>query len=273
MMRIAVAQISCIPGDVAANCAKILRFVDQARGRGCQAIVLPELIDTGYDITKLAAIAAPWDLDDSTTPLAIVAEAAREAQIFVICGLSERVGEKIYNTTAVIDKQGQLLTRYRKAHLAAYALFDEDQYVAAGGALATAALGELDWGLIICYDLRFPEISRALTVAGAEVIALSSAWPFPRLGHWQTLIRARAIENQAYLIAANRVGIDAGVTFCGASCIIDPYGVTVAAAAVDREELIVGEISGDLVHSVREYMPVLDQRREDLYQCPGSSRS
>ena len=91
------------------------------------------------------------------------------------------------------------------------------------------------------------------------------SWPFPRISHWLTLLRARAIENQAYVIAANRTGTDSSVMFCGSSCIIDPYGVVTASAAEDREELITGEIDRDITASVRGYMPLLEQRREDLY--------
>jgi len=94
---------------------------------------------------------------------------------------------------------------------------------------------------------------------------LCSAWPFPRLTHWKTLTCARAIENQAYFIAANRVGNDGTVTFCGSSCIVDPYGVIVASAAEDQEALIVGEINKDYLLSVRQRMPIFQHRRPDLY--------
>jgi predicted amidohydrolase len=120
---------------------------------------------------------------------------------------------------------------------------------------------------MICYDLRFPELSRSLVLQGAEVLVLCSAWPFPRLSHWETLIRARAIENQVYFIAANRTGTDDGaISFCGASRIVDPYGVIVTSAAEDREEMISGEISRETILAVRAKMPVLQQRRSDLYK-------
>jgi len=121
-------------------------------------------------------------------------------------------------------------------------------------------------GLTICYDLRFPEVCRALTLEhGANVLINSSAWPFPRLEHLRILALTRAIENQSYLIVANRVGSDDGVTFCGTSVIIDPYGVIVAAASADREELIQAEISQDVIDAVRQRMAVFEHRRTDLY--------
>jgi omega-amidase len=129
------------------------------------------------------------------------------------------------------------------------------------------AAGKFNLGLTICYDLRFPEVCRALAVDhGTNVIINSSAWPFPRVEHLRILALARAIENQSYLILANRVGTDDGVTFCGTSAIIDPYGAIVASASVDREELIQAEISEEVINSVRSRMAVFEHRRRDIYR-------
>ena len=118
----------------------------------------------------------------------------------------------------------------------------------------------------ICYDLRFPELYRALACdRGVDVFVISSAWPFPRVEHLRALSVARAIENQSYVILSNRVGKDGGVPFCGSSAIIDPYGVIVAAASTDREELVTAELSRDVIESVRKRMPIFEHRRRDLY--------
>jgi omega-amidase len=128
-------------------------------------------------------------------------------------------------------------------------------------------LGELRLGLSICYDLRFPEVYRTLAVKDrVNVFIISSAWPFPRVEHFRVLALARAIENQTYVIAANRVGKDDGVSFCGTSVIIDPYGVTIAAASADREELLLAEISQEVIQSVRNRMTIFAHRRPDLYK-------
>src|SRR5207247_3391720 len=116
---------------------------------------------------------------------------------------------------------------------------------------ASFALGDLRFGFSICYDLRFPEMYRKLAVeqnAGAFIV--SSAWPFPRVEHFRTLAMARAIENQSYVIASNRVGKDDELWFCGSSAIIDLRGVVLAAASADREELIHADLSAALVMSV-----------------------
>ena len=142
------------------------------------------------------------------------------------------------------------MAKYRKTHLFAPAPIEEDKCFTPGDALTSFDFGPLRFGLTICYDLRFPEIYRALAVdEGANVFAISSAWPFPRVEHQRVLATARAIENQSYVILANRVGKDDGVPFCGSSAVIDPYGVVVAAASADREELIVAE---RLVRSARD---------------------
>jgi predicted amidohydrolase len=264
-MKIAVAQIDCTPGDIKSNCAKIPEYAELAKEKGCDTVIFPELVDTGYDVMKIGEIACYWELDQDDAPISIARDAARKTGINLMCGLSEQVGDAVYNSTAVFDPEGVLIGKYRKTHLADYPLFNEGNYVRPGDTLESVGVGDMKWGLMICYELRFPELSRSLVVNGAEVLALSSAWPFPRLIHWQTLIRARAIENQSYFIAANRVGTDIDITFCGSSRIVDPYGIVVAEAAEDREEMIVGEISKDLIQSVREYIPILTQRREDLY--------
>jgi predicted amidohydrolase len=265
-MKIAIAQVKCNAGDISSNCGKILEFTGRASQMGCEAVIFPELVDTGYDMSMIRESSSFWDLDQDDSPVSIARSAARNSGIYLMCGLSEMVGETVYNTTAVFDPQGDIVGKYRKSHLAAYPLLEEDQYIVPGNSLEIADVDDMKWGLMICYDLRFPELSRSLVLNGAEVLALSSAWPFPRLSHWRTLIRARAIENQSYMLAANRVGRDGDITFCGSSCIIDPYGVIISSAGEDREELIVGDISKDLITSVRDYMPVLDQRREELYR-------
>ena len=124
-----------------------------------------------------------------------------------------------------------------------------------GDALTSFAFGGLRFGFSICYDLRFPEMYRKLVIEqNANALIVSSAWPFPRVGHLRKLAMARAIENQSYVIAASRVGADDGVSFCGTSSIIDPGGLIVASASQDREELIQAELSEELVSSTRRFV-------------------
>jgi len=219
------------------------------------------MVDSGYELSVIREKASSWD----EAPFQAIQKIAVENGIHVIGGISEKEGERIFNSIAAFNPSGELLGKYRKAHLAAYPPLDEDSCISPGNFLAIIEIGAMKWGLMICYDLRFPELSRSLVLKGAEVLMLCSAWHFPRVTHWKTLTCARAIENQAYFIAANRVGTDGLVTFCGSGCIVDPYGVIVASAAEDREALIVGEISKENLISVRSRMPIFQHRRADLY--------
>jgi predicted amidohydrolase len=120
-------------------------------------------------------------------------------------------------------------------------------------------------GLAICYDLRFPELFRAYALAGTHTVIIPAEWPNPRMAHWQTLLRARAIENQMFIIACNRVGQSGNTTFFGRSCIIDPWGETIVEAG-EQAILLTADIDIDVVDTVRKKIPVFADRRPDLYE-------
>ena len=184
----------------------------------------------------------------------------------IVSGVSERDGSSIYNSQVLVDAKGDIVAKYRKTHLYAVSPVEEQTCFAPGDTFASFALGDLRFGFSICYDLRFPELYRKLvTEKNVGAFLISSAWPFPRDEHFRVLVQARAIENQSYVIASNRVGKDDELWFCGNSAIIDPRGVTVAAASADREELIHAEVSEELVQSVRRRVNSLGHRRQDLY--------
>jgi omega-amidase len=261
-MKIAAAQISCAPGDLQANLAKVADFSARARKAGTQLIVFPEMVDTGYSMPAIQKHATSWS-EGAVPKLQAV---AKELSLAIVAGVSDRDGSRIYNGQVFIDMHGKVIGKYRKTHLVTAAPLDERPYVTAGDAFTSCEIDKFNVGLTICYDLRFPEVCRALAVEQqVNVFVNSSAWPFPRVEHLRILALARAIENQSYLILANRVGTDDGVTFCGTSAIIDPYGAIVAAALIDREELIQAEISEDVIKSVRSRMAVFDHRRPELY--------
>ncbi|MDZ7317539.1 MAG: carbon-nitrogen family hydrolase [candidate division KSB1 bacterium] len=262
-MKVAVAQMKCTVGNIDANIEQMTAWAKNAADQGCQVIVFPETVDTGYEMTVIREKADFWPGRSFLS----VQQIARAHQIHVIAGISEREKDQIYNTIAVFDPNSSLVGKYRKAHLAAYPPLDEDSCFSPGNSLSIATIGEMNWGLLICYDLRFPEMARSLVLKGAEVLVLCSAWPFPRVTHWKTLTAGRAIENQAYVVAANRTGSDGPVTFCGSSCIIDPYGAVLASAAEDREELLVAEIRKGVLTTVRSRMPIFRHRRPELYAC------
>jgi omega-amidase len=261
-MKVAAAQILCSPGEIGANLRKIQEFASRAKTAGADLIVFPEMSDTGYSMPVIKTHALAWN----EGPLPRLKQIARELSIAIACGLSEREGENVFNSQVFIDSAGKVIGSYRKTHLVTAAPLDERSCFTAGDKFTSCSSGGFNFGLTICYDIRFPEVARKLVVEqDVNVLINSSAWPFPRVEHLRTLILARAIENQSYLILANRVGTDDGVIFCGNSAIIDPYGVIVAAASTDREELIQAEISQEAIDSVRTRMRVFEHRRKDLY--------
>ncbi len=261
-MKIAAAQISCTLSDLDANLRKIRELSSRAKHVGADLIVFPEMVDTGYSMPVIQKHAAGWK--EGAVPE--LQKTAKELSMAIIAGVSERDGSRIYNSQAFINANGDIIAKYRKTHLVTAAPLDERPYFTAGDAFAHCKIDKFNLGLTICYDLRFPEVCRTLAVEhDVNVFINSSAWPFPRVEHLRILALARAIENQSYLVLANRVGTDDGVTFCGTSAIIDPYGAILAAASVDREELIEAEISEAVIESVRSRMAVFSHRRGDLY--------
>ena len=262
-MKVAVAQISCSLGNPDANLIKTRDFSARARDAGAELIVFPEMIDTGYSMPVIQTHAAPW----TSGFVPGLQEIARELSIAIVSGVSERDGALIYNSQIFVDQQGNIIAKYRKTHLYAVAPVEEQKCFAHGDTFTDFAIGSLRFGFSICYDLRFPEVYRKLVAdqnVGAFIV--SSAWPFPRLEHFRILSAARAIENQSYVIASNRVGKDDDLWFCGSSAIIDPRGIVIAAASADREELIQADLSEELVLSVRRRVESFAHRRKNLYK-------
>jgi omega-amidase len=261
-MKIAAAQIACALGDVDANLRKMRDFSARAKEEGAELIVFPEASDTGYSMRVIRDHAKPWT--EGAVPA--LQRMAKELSLTIVAGVSERAGDIIYNSQVFIDPQGELVASYRKTHLFVLAPNDESTCYTPGDKFVSVSASGFNFGLSICYDLRFPEVSRALALEhGANVVLVSSAWPLPRVEHLRALAIARAIENQSYLVLANRTGVDAGVTCCGMSAIIDPSGVVLASASGDREELLIADVSTATIAEVRKKVPVFANRRSDLY--------
>jgi predicted amidohydrolase len=178
-------------------------------------------------------------------------------------------GGRIANTSILFSSAGEQAGVYRKAHL--FSLLHEDEHLAAGDTLAAV---DTPWGFVglsICYDIRFPELFRSYALHGARMVLSPVAFPHPRLDHWRILVRARAIENQMYLVGVNRVGSedfgqDGTVTFFGNSVIIDPWGKTVVEAGETEETLLTASIDLQQADEVRSRMRVLGDRRPELYR-------
>lgn len=254
-LNVSLIQMNVQKGMPRANWATMQQCAADAAQRGAELAVFPELWDAGtaYEQGKEIASSLSGGL------FAQVVALARQQNLFILGSMYEKRGSGIYNTLPVIDPRRGILGAYRKMHL--FSLLNEDKWLLPGE--SPLAL-DLPWGrtgFAICYDLRFPELFRRYVADRAQLIVMSMSWPHPRLGHYQTLLRARAIENQCYMIAVNRVGKDEdGTSYFGHSCVIDPWGEIVVEAGEIEAHLTV-TIDLDMVPRVRRALPALEHIR------------
>jgi predicted amidohydrolase len=261
---IALAQMDIGVGQPDANFSRVQRFAAQAQEAGSELLVLPELWLHGYDLERAQEWAAPLGEDG----FAQMAALAREFELHLVGTLLERHAGGISNTAALYGPDGALIGSYRKVHL--FRLMHEHRYLVPGDG---AALFPTPWcptSIAICYDLRFPEFLRAMALAGAALIVVPAQWPEVRLEAWLTLARARAIENELFIAACNRVGRQKTSVFPGRSCIVDPFG-RVLAEGDHREQLVVAKIDLRHVESARRYLPIYDDRRPETYHVEGAA--
>ncbi len=261
ILRVGLAQLTCAVGEVSANVQKMVEYSRRASQKQCDLVVFPEMCDTGYHMPTIVEKASSW----SEAPFGTLAQTARENQIAIIAGLSERVGTEIFNTVAVIDSSGQLWAKYRKIHLITAEPICEHQYLKSGESPTLFCLKDFTIGLMICYDIRFPELARKLTLSGAELLLVPAAFPLLRIAHWKIINQCRAIENQVYYAAVNRSGEDLGTIFGGCSTLYDPAGTILTSASESEETLLVGEISKEKIRGIRDRLRVLQDRRPQLY--------
>jgi predicted amidohydrolase len=251
-------KLACIQmGATGTRDDNVQRAVTMIESTDADFVVLPELFNYCKDFTTGESI--PGRTTEVFTAL------ARDKGIYVVMGSILEVESepnaptppRVYNTSVLIDPSGSIVATYQKIHLFAY--HSKERYFLKPGretVVATTDIGTV--GLSICYDLRFPELYRALIKQGAEIIVCPAAWPYPRLEHWVTLNKARAIEGQCYFISCNQVGAPLETqTFLGHSMIVDPWG-TVVASGGDREAVVEGKIDIDLVGQIRNEYSFLD---------------
>lgn len=262
-MKHAIYQMDIIPGDPEGNRKRIKEWLEeQVEIENPDIIVLPEMWTTAYTLAQLEKIA---DLDGEPTK-GFLKELAKKHHVHIIGGsFANKVDGSIYNTAVVINNEGEEVYAYDKIHLVP--MLSEPDYLTGGR--KQARLFELDgvkMGLLICYDLRFPELARELAVAGAEVIYITAEWPSARKDHWKALQLARAIENQCYIISSNRTGSYDGVDFCGTSLVVDPWGKVIKEGSEEKEETLVETIDISNVEYIRREVPVFKSRVPEMYR-------
>ena len=247
-MKVSVAQMDIIQGDKEKNLEKGISFIEEAAANGSGLIVLPELWTTGY-VKNLHELSEPCDGET----IERLAASAKKYDIAITGTLAERA-DAYYNTMHYISPNG-LHASYRKMHL--FSPMHEERLFSPG----TEKCVYENIGMLICYDLRFPELSRELVLKCAEILIVAAEWPYPRLDHWRTLLRARAIENLAYVIACNRTGKDKNFEYVGHSALIDPWGRTIIEGGTE-ESLLTGAIDISKVREARKMIPTLRDVKE-----------
>jgi len=237
-LRVAACQIDPQLGEVEANLERITRAVADAAAAGAVLAVLPEASVTGYAFDSLDEARPVARRAGAVAPDAI-AELAASHGMTVICGTLEAQGDEVFNAALMATPDGRRYT-YRKMHLP---FLGVDRFATPGpDAPSVVEVGGLRIGILICYDLRFPEAARMCALDGADLIALPTNWPVGVDFHPGIFAPARAAENHCYLLAADRVGTERGVTFIGRSSLFDYDGHQLAVASDTEEELLIGEI-------------------------------
>jgi omega-amidase len=257
-LTLSLGQMHVELGQPEINYQRVRDWTAEAARRGSGLVLFPELWSTGYDLENWQRHADPLGQGMFERLSAL----ARQHRIAIGGSVLEARDGKAWNSFALFDAEGRLAAAYRKTHL--FRLMDEDKWLAPGERLE---LVEADWGLTglgICYDLRFPEMFRRYALGGARLVLVPAEWPSRRAGHWQTLLRARAIENQMFVAGCNRVGESKGEHFGGGSAVIDPWGQAVIEAG-GAETLLTTQIDLDEVESVRKRIPVFEDRRPEIY--------
>jgi omega-amidase len=259
-MKVALIQMDIVLGDIEINRCKAKLLIAQGCAQAVQLFILPELWTTGYQLQEIKKLAEP---EDGQT-ICMLRQIARENRIEIIAGsIAELRNGKVYNTAYAIGRDGEILAKYSKMHLIGLML--EDRYLCAGEEKCFFEMSLGRAGMIICYDLRFTELPRALALQGCRALFIPAEWPSIRGKHWRALNIARAIENQMFVIAVNRVGNDQDNTFFGHSMVIDPWGEVLIEGSETEEELLVMDINFDAVEDIRKRIPVFADRRPECY--------
>jgi predicted amidohydrolase len=258
-LRLSVSIIQMdVKNDAEENIKKSTEFLDKAASKGSKFVILPELWLCGY-ASNMQELACKY-YDEVTSGLS---EFAARHDLYIIGSIPTAIDARgreapvLRNTAHLIGPEGVVGT-YDKAHL--IKIMGEDKIFQPGDSWKVFHTKYADVGIIICYDLRFPGLTRILTVNGARMIVVPSAWPYPRIQAYRHLMVARAIENQLFMISANRVGQDKKFRYFGHSMVVDPAGETVMEGD-ENEALLTCEVDFSKIDEVRQMLPCLKERK------------
>jgi len=258
-MKLAIFQGQSIVSDVESNLQKMAGVINAAAAQGADIIVFPELFLTGYNMkNKTSSLAEPVNGPSSAT----IKKMAIRHNIGVLYGYPEKVGEECFNSAQMINSSGECISNFRKNHLFGPM---EKEFFTPGNDIALFDLGGLTFGILICYDIEFPEIARKSVLSGANVILVPTATDSPYEEVATTVVRARAYENQVFVAYVNHSGIEDDITFIGTSGIIGPDGKDICRAGQHNEALMVTEINPEAFALSISQNTYLRDRRPELY--------
>lgn len=260
-LKVSLLQMNIIPGKPEANREKAIEMINQALKVKTKPdiLVLPEMWTTAYQLGDIAKICDQEGMPTNE----LIAAKSKEGRVNVVAGsYASMQDRKVFNTAYVFNRQGNNIAKYQKIHL--FKLMDEHRYIESGKELCTFKLDGIKCGIIICYDLRFPELSRKLALEGIKLLFVPAQWPAARLEHWTALLKARAIENQIFIIAVNRAGESQEDEFLGGSMVISPWGEVIAKAGY-KEQILKAEINLSLIDTAKAKIDILGDRVPELY--------
>lgn len=267
-MRIAIYQCHAITADVPANLSRLGVMARKAKLAGADLIVVPEMYLTGYDIGP-ATVQILAEARDGASAQA-VADIARDVGIAVLYGYPERgENDQVFNSVQLVDRRGYSAANYRKSHL----FGPRERAIFAIDTAGPAVLDFEGWrlGILICYDVEFPESMRALALAGADIVVVPTANMLPYEIVATMVVPTRAYENQVYVAYINYCGYENEIHYCGLSCVSSPNGTDVVRAS-QSEGLIVCDINREQLVASRQQFPYLTDRRPDLYSAQAGDR-
>jgi predicted amidohydrolase len=262
--KVALAQINCKPADKEQNLKKIKTAVTRAKEKGADLVILPELSLTGYVVRDQIYELAEEIPGPSTRTIQKI---ARDAGIHVIFGMPEKsktAQATLHNTAVLVGPKG-LIGKYRKMYLPTHSVFEEKRYFRPGydtGVFDTD-LGKI--GLLICYDIYFPEVTRLARLEGAQLIVCISASPAVRRSFFEILTAARAVENTTFLAFVNLVGVEDGLQFWGGSRLVGPNGRVLAQAKYDEEDFVISDVDYADIRPLEAFIPTLKDLRPELF--------
>jgi predicted amidohydrolase len=258
-MTVSLLQMNVSLGRPEQNLARVKKLLDRDLQNATDIILLPEMWSTGYDFPHFSRLAG-------STPALLqeLRAMARQRSAAIGGTMLEQDGEKFYNTFYLTGPDGKVVSRYRKIHL--FSLMNEPDFLSPGREMAAGSIKNVPAGLMTCYDLRFPELGRQLALRGIWLLLISAQWPRQRAEHWQALLKARAIENQLFVVACNRIGRGTENVFPGLSAVYDPWGKEILKTP-RRQGVFSCRLDFQQLAAARQTIDVFADRRPDVYRA------